>query len=277
MSRQRTALSGLAMRAVCAAFAGVGAALAAEAAAGPDVIGVHPGMSQAEAVAAMQRHNPKLTTYSRPGPSAIVPGVEFTDGINARTSNGDEDVQLSVAMPPNPKTVWGIRRTVNYAPDARPTVANIIAALRQKYGKEDGSLANPLAAQQAGVEMMDAFWVFDDAGKRVPPQAARTYAESCGMHQPGQDGLVLSQAARAGFLRPAGFRCDRWTFIKAGWQPTPPVAGMTPGLAMNMSVLLADGKLHGESFAASVAMIQGAAQSQQDAEKRKAAQVKPVL
>lgn len=65
--------------------------------------------------------------------------------------------------------------------------------------------------------------------------------------------------------------------IQAGWQPTPPVAGMTPGLAMNMWVLLANGTLHGESFAASVAMIQGAAQSQQDAEKRKAAQVKPVL
>lgn len=180
MPRQRMAVGGLAMMTVLGVIAGGGAACAADPDTSFDVIGVRPGMSQTEAVAAMQRHNPKLSTYPRPGPTALVPGVEFTDGINARTSNGDEDVQLSVAMPPNAKTVWGIRRTVNYAPDARPTVANIIAALRQKYGKEDGSLANPLAARQAGVEMMDAFWVFDDAGKRVPPQAARTYAESCG-------------------------------------------------------------------------------------------------
>lgn len=52
---------------------------------------------------------------------------------------------------------------------------------------------------------------------------------------------------------------------------------MTPGLAMNMWMLLANGKLHGESFAASVAMIQGAANRQQDEERRKAGQVKPTL
>lgn len=94
------------------------------------MIGVRAGMSQAEAVAAMQRQGPTLTAYPRPGPTAIVPGVECTDGINLLSRNGDEDALLAVAMPPNAKTAWGIQRSVTYRQGAQPTVANIITALR---------------------------------------------------------------------------------------------------------------------------------------------------
>ena len=165
-------------------------------AAAPDVIGVRPGMSVEEALAIVKRHNPQLGVYPRPGMS-LLPGTQFVDGVNTRTDNQSEDIELSVAMAPNPKVVWGITRSVSYPPDARPTVANIIAALRQKYGKEDGTLQSAASAQVVGVELLDAFWVFDDAGKRAPPQAARSYAEQCRMtHLPVQDSSVLTQPTR---------------------------------------------------------------------------------
>ncbi len=56
---------------------------------------------------------------------------------------------------------------------------------------------------------MDAFWVFDGAGKRVPPQASRVYVESCRMtHSPVQDSLVLTQQTRSSFMMPGNVRCD---------------------------------------------------------------------
>lgn len=243
-----------------------------------DVLGVRPGMSMDEAIAILKRHDPKLDVYPRPGPSALLPGVQFTDGVNLRNFNQSENIDLLVAMEPNAKIVWGLRRGTIFADEGRPTVTNIIAALRQKYGKEAGSLQHPASVQAAGVELLDAYWVFDDAGQRVPPPAARQYAELCrGTYLPGLDAGALSQANRATLLVPGGIRCDRWTFIQANWQPTPMGSGMTPGLAMNMVITLGNGTLHGRTYSATLAMIENAARDQQIKEKRQAEAVKPVL
>ncbi len=264
--------------AIAATIGLLGACLPAFAAEAPDVIGVRPGMSLDEAIGILKRHNPKLEVYPRVGPSALLPGVVFSDGVNMRNFNQSENIDLMSAMEPNAKIVWGIRRGVTYAEDGRPTVTNIIAALRQKYGKEDGSLQHPASVQAAGVELLDAYWVFDDAGKRVPPAAARDYAQLCrGTHAPGLDSGSLVSPGRATFLTPGGVRCDRWTFIQASWQPTPMGAGMTPGLVMTMSTTLGNGTLHGKTYAASVALVENAARDQVNKEKRAAEAVKPVL
>jgi len=256
----------------------LGACLPAFAFEAPDVIGVRPGMSIDEAIAIVKHHDSKLDVYPRAGVSALLPGVVFSDGVNLRNFNQSENIDLMAAMEPNAKIVWGIRRGVVFPDEGRPTVTNIIAALRQKYGKEDGSLQQPASVQAAGVELLDAYWVFDGAGKRVPTPAARQYAELCrGAHAPGLDPMALVQATRATFLVPGGFHCDRWTFIQAQWQPTPPGSGMTPGLAMNMSITLANGASHGKSYAASVAMVENAARDQMNKEKHAAEGVKPVL
>lgn len=252
-------------------------AFAADAA--PDVLGVRPGMSLDEAIGIIKRHDPKLDVYPRSGSSALMPGVVFSDGVNMRNFNQSENIDLMAAMEPNPKIVWGIRRGVSFPAEGRPTVTNTIAALRQKYGKEDGSLQQPASVQAAGVELLDAYWVFDGAGKRVAAPAAREYAQLCrSAHLPGQDPLALAQKAPlSSFLVNGDFHCDRWTFIQAQWQPTPAGAGMTPGLVMTMSITLVNGAMHGKSYAASVAMVEGAARDQQNREKRAAEAVKPVL
>jgi hypothetical protein len=256
----------------------LGACLPAFAFETPDVIGVRPGMSIDEAIGIAKRHNPTLDVYPHVGSSALLPGVVFSDGVNLRNFNQSENIDLMAAMEPNAKIVWGIRRGVVYADESRPTVTNIIAALRQKYGKEDGSLQHPASVQAAGVELLDAYWLFDNAGKRVPPAAAREYAQLCRQtHLPGQDPLALAQANRATLLVPGGFRCDRWIFIQAQWQPTPAGGGMTPGLALNMSITLGNGALHGKAYAASVAFVESAARDQQNKEKSAAEGVKPVL
>jgi hypothetical protein len=256
----------------------LGACLPAFALEAPDVLGVRPGMPIDEAIGILKRHNPKLDVYARPGPSALLPGVEFTDGVNLRNFNQSENIDLMAAMEPNARIIWGLRRAVIFADEGRPTVTNIIAALRQKYGKETGSLQHPASVQAAGVELLDAYWVFDDAGQRVPPVAARQYADLCRTtYLPGSDPGALTQATRATALVPGGFHCDRWTFIQASWQPTPAGSGMTPGLALNMVITLGNGALHGKTYAASVAMIEKAARDQQNKEKRTAEGVKPVL
>ncbi|MEJ0086733.1 MAG: hypothetical protein WDO72_13685 [Pseudomonadota bacterium] len=266
------------LRALAATIGLLGACLPAFAAEAPDVIGVRAGMSLDEAIGVVKRHDPKLDVYPRVGSSALLPGVVFSDGVNMRNFNQSENIDLMAAMEPNAKIVWGIRRGVVYAEEGRPTVTNIIAALRQKYGKEDGSLQQPASVQAAGVELLDAYWLFDDAGKRVSPTAAREYAQLCRQaHLPGQDPLALVSAGRASLLVPGGFHCDRWTFIQAQWQPTPAGAGMTPGLAFNMSITLANGALHGKTYAASVAMVENAARDRQNKEKRAAEAVRPVL
>lgn len=264
--------------ALAAAIGLLGAGVPALAVEAPDVLGVRPGMSLEEAIGIVKRHNPKLEVYPRSGSSGLLPGVVFSDGVNMRNFNQSENIDLMAAMEPNAKVVWGIRRGVVYAEEGRPTVTNIIAALRQKYGKEDGSLQHPASVQAAGVELLDAYWLFDDAGKRIAPAAAREYAQLCRQtHLPGQDPLALAQANRATLLVPGGVRCDRWTFIQAQWQPTPAGAGMTPGLALNMSITLGNGALHGKTYAASVTMVENAARDQQNKEKRAAEAVKPVL
>jgi hypothetical protein len=256
----------------------LGTCLPAFALAAPDVLGVRPGMTMDEAIGILKSHNPKLDVYSRPGPSALLPGVQFSDGANLRNFNQSENIDLLVAMEPNAKIVWGLRRGVVFADEGRPTVTNIIAALRQKYGKEAGSLQHPASVQAAGVELLDAYWVFDDAGQRVPPAAARQYAELCrGTYLPGLDAGALTQSNRATLLIPGGVRCDRWTFIHASWQPTPMGSSMTPGLALNMVITLGNGTLHGKTYAATLAMIENAARDKQIQEKRTADAVKPVL
>jgi len=246
-------------------------------AAPPDVVGVRPGMGLDEALATVKRHNPNLGVYPRPAMAGLVAGVGFSDGVNTRTNNQSEDIELSATMAPSAPVVWGIRRSVTYQPEGRPSVTNVIAALRQKYGREDGSLQHPASVQAAGVELLDAYWVFDNAGKRLPPQTARSYVESCrGVHSPAQDSQALTQATRSTYMAPAGFRCDRGTMILASWQPTYPGTG-TPGLVMNMSIVLANGTLHGKGFAASVALVEGTARDQQNREKQAADAVKPVL
>ena len=272
---QKFAAPRLALAATIGLF---GACLPAFALEAPDVLGVRPGMPMDEAIAILKRHNPKLDVYPRPGPSMLLPGVDFSDGVNLRNFNQSENIDLMVAMAPNAKIVWGLRRGVSFAEDGRPTVTNVIAALRQKYGKEAGSLQQPASVQAAGVELLDAYWVFDDAGQRVPPAAARDYAQLCrGAYTPGSDAGGLVSPGRATALLPGGVRCDRWTFIQASWQPTPLGSSMTPGLIMTMTTTLGNGALHGKTYAASVAMIENAAREQQNREKRAAEAVKPAL
>lgn len=274
--RSRTAVASCACAALIIFLGGIVPAMAGDGR--PDVVGITPGMSVDEALAIVKRHNPRLVVYPRPGTN-LLPDVQFSEGVSARTDDQKEVIELSVAMAPSPATVWGILRSVTYPADARPTVANVIQALRQKYGKEDGTLQHPASARAAGVELLDAFWVFDDAGKRVPAAAARSYVDSCRTinSPPGRDTLALTQTNRATWMTPADARCDRWTIVHAQWQPTPPGGSTTPGLVMNMSTQVASGALHGKSYAATLALIEGAARDRQKREVQAADQVKPVL
>ena len=80
---QKFAAPRLALAATLSLF---GACLPAFAAEAPDVLGVRPGMPMDEAIAILKRHNPKLDVYPRPGPSMLLPGVDFSDGVARSTA-----------------------------------------------------------------------------------------------------------------------------------------------------------------------------------------------
>ena len=245
-----------------------------------DVVGIKLGMPVKDATAAVKQYNPKMQLYPHPvGKFDLLPNVGFSDGVNARTDNQSEAIELSVAMPPNQEVVWSVVRAITYSGDNRPALANVIAGLRQKYGPEDGSLQNPITAKMNGVEMMDAFWVFDSNGKKAPAKRARDYAQLCqSVDGAGQDAarVLMAQPPRPGEWANGEFQCGEWTLVLASWIPSSAV-GQPPGLVVNMRVQEINGLLHRSALQASQAIVQQAVRNRANQEQQKGTQVKPVL
>jgi hypothetical protein len=73
-------------------------------------------------------------------------------GVKHDQSNATESVGLAFTAYPNTPVVSGITRGLGFVPDSAPSVANTLAALREKYGPESMSEYNQL------------FWLFDYQG-----------------------------------------------------------------------------------------------------------------
>jgi hypothetical protein len=64
-------------------------------------------------------------------------GTTFDSG-----GNNDEDVLLSVSMPPGPKIMWGVRRSVNCGPGSQQNGVELIDACRV-FGKRKADHVKP--------------------------------------------------------------------------------------------------------------------------------------
>jgi hypothetical protein len=130
----------------------------------PDVIGVRLGMSPQEALQILHRQYPKdlyqemkVTWW----PAAQQPDYGFNV---LEPAGGQPDAYLSFTAPPNRQVVW---RIVRYARKINVNHATLLAALREKYGKEsyagleNGSPAND---ERAIGQMV---WLFDEHGARA--------------------------------------------------------------------------------------------------------------
>jgi hypothetical protein len=130
----------------------------------PDIGGIHLGMTMPEAKAALQKAYPAARIDAMNGGAL---GPQHQSAVSSFRVQGDNtghnQTGVDLTYPPNAQVVWHVART---SPQqvARGT---LIAALREKYGREAFALdgeSKPTANESAISEM---YWLFDEQGKHL--------------------------------------------------------------------------------------------------------------
>lgn len=133
----------------------------------PDILGVHLGMTLSEALAAAHKSYPddmfqEMTAVTWPSTTK----TEYGYNILNRTLHLSKDMVLSFTAPPETQRVWMVARQTFKIHTNRNT---LLAALRQKYGKEtlafQESDPRPVTNDAA---MHILIWLYDEQGNRVP-------------------------------------------------------------------------------------------------------------
>jgi hypothetical protein len=152
------------------------AAVALDPAKLPDVLGIHLGMPATDAKAILQQHFSKL-----PISTAAESGMEIKGGV------ASDSVAVDITQAPDTPEVWHVGRVAVHQHVDHDT---LIAALRQKYGKETFNGHAALAAQPVSdSQILLMEWAFDEQGD---PVSGATLANGA------VDGCVLGGAAREG-------------------------------------------------------------------------------
>lgn len=131
----------------------------------PDVLGVRPGMSPQEALQILHQQYPKdlyqemkVTWW----PSVQKPYYGFNI---LNPVGGQPDVYLSFTAPPSRQVVW---RIVRYMNRVNVNHGTLLAALRQKYGKESYAGAENGSPVNDDRTIGQLVWIFDEHGARAP-------------------------------------------------------------------------------------------------------------
>jgi hypothetical protein len=115
----------------------------------PDLLGIYPGMPSAAAQAQLQKHSDSVNVQTS--------GTGF--GMTIPDPKNRDQVTVFLTQPPNdPPTVWMIQRAQAFDPGAAMSRETLLAALRQKYGKET------LMSDHGGGGQF-YYWIFDQSGK----------------------------------------------------------------------------------------------------------------
>jgi hypothetical protein len=142
----------------------------------PDVVGVRLGMSLPQALQILRGQYPRGRFQEIPA-SGIFPTNPKADyGFNILPTDAiATDVVVSLTAPPSRQVVW---RIVRYTRRIHTNHANVLAALREKYGKES------LAGLDNGTITTDdrrigqLLWVFDEHGGRPPMPSPQAFGSS---------------------------------------------------------------------------------------------------
>lgn len=118
----------------------------------PELLGIYPGMPNLAARAQLQKHSSDVYVETNSSDSAMGFGMTIPDPKNR------DQIRVYLTQPPNEPTVWMIQRAQTFDPGVSLLKENLLAALRQKYGKES------LASDHGGGGLY-YYWVFDQNGK----------------------------------------------------------------------------------------------------------------
>jgi hypothetical protein len=131
----------------------------------PDVIGLRVGMAPQAALDALRKTYPK-SRYNQTlvdwWPAAPRP----SNGIDVMSAEvSSPDAYVSFTAPPGPQVVWKIAR---YTRNVHVNRATLLAALREKYGKETIAYNTSSRPETNDKLMLELYWLFDERGGRVP-------------------------------------------------------------------------------------------------------------
>jgi hypothetical protein len=115
----------------------------------PDLLGLYPGMPNFAARAQLQKHSSDVYVQD-------ILGTGF--GMMIPDPKNRDQTSVFLTQPPNEPTVWMIQRAQTFDPGVSMSKENLLAALRQKYGKEN------LSSDHGGGGLY-FYWVFDHNGK----------------------------------------------------------------------------------------------------------------
>jgi hypothetical protein len=129
----------------------------------PDIVGIRLGMPAREGYAALQAKYPKaqIQTSALQLPTIAKPIlIDYAIGFSPVQST-EERIAVHVTPPPEKQVVWKVQRFVGRQKIYR---ANVIASLREKYGKEAAGFSNGTQARDIDKEAAEIWWIFDEQG-----------------------------------------------------------------------------------------------------------------
>ena len=127
----------------------------------PDVAGIRLGVPGREGFAVLQAKYPKvkLDTYPLQLPTIDKPIlIGFSFGFSPVQST-DERIAVHVTPPPEKQAVGKVQRFVGKQKIFR---ANVIASLREKYGKESAGASNGTLVSNVDKDAAEMWWIFEN-------------------------------------------------------------------------------------------------------------------
>src|SRR6266481_3961439 len=140
----------------------------------PDVVGVHLGMTLPQALQILHGQYPR--DQFQEIPYDYIPDRKLEYGFNVLpTGEIATDVIVSLTAPPSHQVVWHI---VRFTRRLHANHANVLATLREKYGKESfAGLGNgTITTDDRNIGML--FWIYDEHGSRAPMPAAQDFGSN---------------------------------------------------------------------------------------------------
>jgi hypothetical protein len=141
----------------------------------PDVVGVRLGMTLPQALQVLHGQYPGHMFQEIP--ANYIPNMKLDYGFNILTQDARHltEAVVSLTAPPGHQVVWHI---VRYGHGIHASHANVLAALRAKYGKES------FAGAENGSKVTDEriigtlFWIFDEHGNRAPMPSSEAFGSN---------------------------------------------------------------------------------------------------
>jgi hypothetical protein len=144
----------------------------------PDIVGVHLGMTAQDALAVAKKTFPDDMYQGIPvnyWPSTEKPWYGYN--LLSKAPGNFKDMSISFTAPPGTQIVWGMMRMTQKLHINKLTM---IAALRDKYGKETVALNNgggyTVVTSDAAIGRM--MWLYDEKGARVPLPPSTAFPKS---------------------------------------------------------------------------------------------------